>query len=361
MSSVKRRPDGRYRARFRDEDGREHAKHFVRKGDAQRYLDEVTASQLTGQYVDPRAGTITLGAYYNELAKRQLWVAGTHRAMRQALTDSGLESLELRALRHSHGQQWVRQQTERGLARGTITARTVHMHTILNAAVRDKLIPADPFAGVTVPRRRKTEATMRIPTGAEVATLINAASGSLGAAVTLGAFAGLRAGEIAGLQLGDIEFLRRQIHIRRQSIPGEIRGPKYDSERTIYAPPQLIEMLSEYVGQISPDPWLFTGRTGAPADQNIITQRFKYLRNKLKLSHLRLHDMRHFYASGLIAAGCDVVTVQRAMGHASAVMTLTTYSHLWPTAEDRTRAAAAGMMSDYLGSLADQPRTSDGR
>lgn len=58
-----------------------------------------------------------------------------------------------------------------------------------------------------------------------------------------------------------------------------------------------------------------------------------------------LHDLRHFYASGLIAAGCDVVTVQHALGHSSPSITLNTYSHLWPKAEDRTRNAAAGLMS----------------
>ena len=50
---------------------------------------------------------------------------------------------------------------------------------------------------------------------------------------------------------------------------------------------------------------------------------------------IKLHDLRHFYASGLIAAGCDVVTVQRSLGHAKATTTLDTYAHLWPTAEDQ--------------------------
>jgi integrase len=51
------------------------------------------------------------------------------------------------------------------------------------------------------------------------------------------------------------------------------------------------------------------------------------------------HDLRHFYASGLIADGCDVVTVQRSLGHSKAPTTLNRYAHLWPTAEDRTRKA----------------------
>jgi integrase len=60
---------------------------------------------------------------------------------------------------------------------------------------------------------------------------------------------------------------------------------------------------------------------------------------------LRLHDLRHFFASGLIAEGCDVVTAQRGLGHTSASTTLNTYSHLWPSAEDRTRAAAGRLLS----------------
>ncbi len=59
--------------------------------------------------------------------------------------------------------------------------------------------------------------------------------------------------------------------------------------------------------------------------------------------------LRHFYASGLIAAGCDVVTVQRALGHAKATTTLSTYSHLWPSAEDKTRSAAASLTAEVLG------------
>jgi integrase len=69
-----------------------------------------------------------------------------------------------------------------------------------------------------------------------------------------------------------------------------------------------------------------------------------------------LHDLRHFFASGLIADGCDVVTVRHALGHSSASITLNVYSHLWPKAEDRTRAAAANLMAATAHS-ADSVRT----
>ena len=76
---------------------------------------------------------------------------------------------------------------------------------------------------------------------------------------------------------------------------------------------------------------------------------------------MNLHSLRHFYASGLIANGCDVVTVQRALGHSSATTTLNTYMHLWPTAEDKTRKAAASMMAGALGAPADSVRTGEAR
>jgi len=63
-----------------------------------------------------------------------------------------------------------------------------------------------------------------------------------------------------------------------------------------------------------------------------------------------LYALRHTYASSLIAAGCDVVTVQRALGHAQPSITLHVYSHLWPPAEDKTRAATAGFMAEIAAS-----------
>lgn len=72
MANVARRSDGSWRARYRDEEGREHARHFRRRQDAQRWLDEVTTAVVTGQYVDPNAGRITFTGFYREWASRQV-------------------------------------------------------------------------------------------------------------------------------------------------------------------------------------------------------------------------------------------------------------------------------------------------
>lgn len=94
-----------------------------------------------------------------------------------------------------------------------------------------------------------------------------------------------------------------------------------------------------------------------PWHQNSVAYRWRRTRTAAGVDGLHLHSLRHFYASGLIAAGCDVVTVQRALGHSSASVTLNTYSHLWPDADDRTRKAADALFRSSAGSTAYSPRT----
>jgi len=53
VTSIAKRPDNRWRARYRDATGKEHARRFDRRVDAQRFLDNVTASVVRGDYVDP--------------------------------------------------------------------------------------------------------------------------------------------------------------------------------------------------------------------------------------------------------------------------------------------------------------------
>jgi integrase len=133
--------------------------------------------------------------------------------------------------------------------------------------------------------------------------------------------------------------------------------PKYGSERTVYLPDGLLSLLAEHVRQLRPgtDPerWLFPrGRDESqPVHVGMVGRGWCAARERVGLA-FRLHDLRHFYASGLIAAGCDVVTVQRALGHSSASTTLSVYSHLWPDASDRTRKAAGQLLSASLGSAA---------
>lgn len=352
MSSIQKRPNGKWRARYRDADGREHAAHRATRREAQAWLDEQTAAIVTGTYVDPRNSRTTLAAFYADWSARQVWADGTIAAMGLAMRSCTFADKGLGTIRRSDIETWVKSMTTAGLAPGTIRTRVNNVRSVLRAAVRDRLIPRDPSEGVTTPRQRRAEASMTIPTPEQVHALLEAAEGQWHVYLAIAAFAGLRLGEISGLQRDDIDFPRRTLRVQRQvqrATAGRIvvTAPKYGSERTVFLADDMVALLAAHVAEIGDDerPWLFASTTDDPPHQNTVWYAWRATAARAGVDGFTLHDLRHFYASGLIAEGCDVVTVQRALGHAKATTTLNTYSHLWPTAEDRTRAAAAAIMA----------------
>jgi integrase len=346
----------RWRAVIVDERGEEQSEAFARKEDARRWLEKQSAALVTGTYVDPRLGKATLASFYREWSGHQVWVPGTRRAMDLAVNSATFGDVPFSDLRPSHVQAWVKVMQDKALQASTIQPRFVNVRGVVRAAVRDRLLAHDVTATTKLPRRRRAAATMSIPIPAEVGSLLREADSRFVAFIGLCAFGGLRLGEAAALQAGDVDFLKREVRVSRQVQRAngkqvEIRPPKYNSERTIYAPDELIEMISEHVRLFRPGDdaarWLFPGEGPHPLHQNSVG----YLWRKAKRAagvEYRLHDLRHFYASGLIAAHCDVVTVQRALGHSSAAETLKTYAHLWPDANDRTRQAARELCAQSI-------------
>lgn len=355
----------RWRARYVDDNSKEHTKRFDRKVDAQQWLDNIVSSQVAGSYVDPAKGKVTFASFYREWSTRQVWASTTVRAMDLAANNVTFGAVALADLRPSHIETWVKAMQDKPLKPGTIKTRFQNVRTVLRAAKRDKMLAEDPTERITLPRRRRAEAAMVLPTPAQVGELVQCADDDFRAFVFLAAFAGLRLGEAAAIQVGDIDFLHREIKVQRQVQRAnggevELRAPKYGSERTVPAPDGLLEVLAErirlFVGR-APTAWLFPGENGHPWHQNSVTYRWRKTRVAAGVDTLKLHDLRHFYASGLIAASCDVVTVQRALGHSSATVTLNTYSHLWPDADDKTRRAADEMFRASTGSAAYPLRT----
>ncbi len=241
MASIKKRSDGIWRARYRDDTGREHARHFARKVDAQRWLDEVTTAVVTGSYVDPRAGVVTFADFYRQWAARQVWAPTTVKAMGLAAGSVPFADREMRAIRRSHIEAWVKTMTVAGLAPGTITTRFNNVRSVFRGARRDRVIGSDPTEAITLPRRRRPEVAMRIPTPETVGKIMAAAEPWFAPLIGLCAFAGLRLGEAAGVQVDDIDFLRKALTVSRQvqragGTNVDVRPPKYGSERVVYLP-----------------------------------------------------------------------------------------------------------------------------
>lgn len=375
MASIQKRPNDKWRARYRDPAGKEHARHFDRKTDAQRWLDEVSADMLTGRYVDPRAGRKTFRVWFNEFSDRQIWAPTTTAAAASTLRLVPFADMPLSAIRRADIERWVKAMSTSsprrpgGLAANTIASRLHFVRMAMRAAVVERLIAEDPTAGVKTPRDARTSLSRirDIPTPEQMGKIIAAADEDFRGFIATCAFAGLRPGEAAGLQVGDVDFLRRVIHVRRQIQGHSIATmhecpPKYGSSREVPVPAALTDMLAAHIqkfGVRGESGWLFT-REGHLFGRRLYGALWRRALSGAGLSGFTPHACRHYFASGLIAAGCDVVTVQRALGHSSAAITLSVYSHEWPTAEDRTRSAAADIMA-HTCPPADSVRTEEAK
>ena len=138
---------------------------------------------LTGQYVDPRAGTLTFAQWFTSYAAQQVWVDGTHEAAATAANSVPFGDVPMSRIAPSHVQAWVKGMTTgtaarpHGLAASTIRTRFNYVSMVFRAAVVDRVIATDPTKGVKLPRARKAEHAMSLPAPAQVAVALALAEG----------------------------------------------------------------------------------------------------------------------------------------------------------------------------------------
>ena len=346
-------------ARHVDECGREHAKSFTRKVDAQRWLDEATAAVVTGQYVDPKAGQVTFKDYAERWRQMQVQrpssVAHVETMLRRHAYPT-LGERSLTAILPSDIQAWVK-----SLKLAPATVGVVHgiVSTVMKSAIRDRRIASNPCDGTKLPKVQRPQI---VPLTTEQVTAVrDALPVDLQALVTLAAGAGMRQGECFGLTVDRIKFLERTVLVDRQLVtlpkqPPVLAPPKTKaSNRTIPLPQVVVDALAAHLAAFPADPdgLVFT-LAGKPIGRSAFGHKWRAAVETAKLpAGTGFHALRHYYASLLIRHGESVKTVQSRLGHASAVETLDTYSHLWPDSDDRTRDA----IDSVLGSTADWLRT----
>lgn len=368
MASIARRPDGRWRARYRDEANKEHAKHFPRKVDARRWLDEVTASVVTGQYVDPKAGRETVKQYAERWRKMQDHRPGTAALYERVLklhVFPVLGDLPLRSVRHSHARAFVS-----GLSKGLApnTARQVHAitRTIFRSAVADKLIPSTPFEKITLPKVQRGD--VKVPELEQVRALVAKAPDGLKALPVVAFGSGLRSGELLGLTTDRVDFLRREIRVDRQLVyvPGQppcFGPPKTpESTRTVPVPEFVTDALAAHLAAFpaGEDGLIFQADKGGPILRTTLAGRWQLTLKRAGLpSTLHLHHLRHGYASVLNAGGVPFTTVMELLGHAPQGVTWATYTHRVDGWDRQVRNVLETAWSENPEDSADSVRTDE--
>ena len=115
------------------------------------------------------------------------------------------------------------------------------------------------------------------------------------------------------------------------------------SRRTLPLPTVVADALAAHRAAFTPagDGTLFTTRTGAPYRHDYYGSIiFSAAVRRAELPQgTTSHDLRHHFASVLLAAGESVVAVAERLGHENAALVLSTYGHLMPDSEERTRRA----------------------
>jgi integrase len=346
MASIRKRPDGQWRARYRDSAGKEHARHFGRRVDAQRWLDEVTAAIVSGQYVDPRSGRVTFRQYAEQWRSVQVHRPSTQEHIEAKLRHYVYPMIgdrPMSSIRTSNIQALAKRLSDQV---APSTAGVVHriVSSVFRAAVRDRVIAYSPCDGVKPPKVAKTRVEP-LPTEVVLA-LADAVPDRYRALVILAAGTGMRQGECFGLTVDRINFLRRVVHVDQQLVTVTGRAPflappkTAASVRSIPLPTVVIDALAAHLAKYPPAAgFVFTTETDKP----IRTVFGRMWRKAAPGVHF--HELRHYYASLLIRHGESVKVVQSRLGHASASETLDTYSHLWPDSDDRTRTAVDSVLS----------------
>lgn len=355
MASIAKRPNGKWRARYRDAAGREHAKHFTRKADAQRWLDEETADIVTGKYVNPKDRKVTVDAWCDR------WIEGygsrrpsSVRQARVHLAQIRKEfgPLPLAGIRPSSVKGWMARLREEGLSASYVFALHGRLSQVMTDAVIDGLVSANPCSRRTSPGAGKPRPY--VATEKQLWALYDLVAEKYRPAILLGAFAGLRVAEACGLRVEDVDLIAREIRPAVQ-YPAEPLKTEMSRE-TIPIADALVNLLRQQVADRDGAVLGEGGEQMGPWQIEREVRRVRVLVPGMPAG-FRFHDLRHFYASLLIASGADVKVVQHRLRHASAKTTLDTYGHLWPDSDESTRAAVEQFMSRKIIPLADSVRT----
>ncbi|MGW4739160.1 tyrosine-type recombinase/integrase [Nocardia xishanensis] len=352
----------KWRARYVDDFGHEHAKGFDRKVDAQAWLDAQMSTLVQGTHVAPRDAQLTMQQWCDR------WIEGyavnRDTTVRQAKVHiaqitSEFGKVPLGSVRPSSVKAWVAKLKKAGHEPSYVYALHSRLSQIMGDAVSDGLLARNPCSRKTSPPTGKQKPY--VATTAQVWALHDAVPAHVRPAILLGMFAGLRVAEVSALRVADIDFVRGVVYPKRQWPDKPLKTAT--SETPIPIPHELTLLLSA-AHKKWPHDHMVTNGEGKPLPPWIIERRIRELREAGSVPGLpdefSFHDLRHYFASLLISKGADIKTVQARVRHASAKTTLDTYGHLWPDADESTRFAIGEVITERMDSLkptADELRT----
>ena len=369
--SIRKRSDGRWEGRYvagHDASGKPIRKNVLGKTQAEARAKLKLAIEAAETLDVAKAGEYTVEkwvrTWYDLYSKpnirektQKYYETFINRHIIPMIGDIKLSKLTGRDIQkmynevREHGRIRVSQKENNpGMSAAYVRGLHMLLHNCLNRAVKERLILRNPTEDCIVPKVEKTE--MKILKPEDIGTYLKEAErrGVL-AIFYLELCTGLRKGELTALLWEDVDVEAKTISVSKQAVGVKgggvkITRPKTETSiRKIAIPQQVVDLLVAEHEKHPNSPYLFTSPvTGNMYHPDSIVNMHKRILESTGLEHIRLHDLRHTFATLALQNGVDIKTVSGMLGHYDAGFTLRTYTH----GTDRMQEQAAATMGELI-------------
>jgi integrase len=341
------------------------------KKDAQRELTRLLAEIENGTAVDP--SRVTVAEYLRDWLDRGEGLSPKtlerYRQLAERQIVPHLGSVPLQKLRPAQIHDWHGTLSKAGGAEGRpLSTRTVgHAHRVLHRALERamRLEIVNRNVAHPVPPPKVEDVEVEILTAEQITEVLAKLDGYGGrygalplhpiAAMALGT--GMRRGELCGLAWGALDLdaavvrVERSLEETREGL--RLKTPKTRAgRRAISLPASAVDILRGHrrrlierrlalgLGRLGAEDLVFSMPDGSPYSPDKLSRDWGHAVRDRKLPAVNFHALRHSHASALIAAGLDIVTISRRLGHGSPAVTLRVYAHIFSAGKDEAAALA---------------------
>jgi integrase len=380
----------RWLACWKDPDGRERSQVFKIQADADRHWRAMETDKARGEYHGSNAGKALISDFGQRWLESRIVDPSTilrYETVYRLHVVPAFGHRQVRAIKPSRIQAWIGQLSER-FGPSTVIASFLALQSILDLAVADEAIKKNPAKSPVVQTPVHQAPEIQVWADEVIACLIDAHPDSLRALPELAASCGMREGELFGLGLEDFDFSEKIVRVMRQvkrlGSTYVFALPKNDHERIIPLSDWDIRAVRRHAEKYPPRPYtlpwekpggkphtcsiLFRWPTDdqhvkarsysktvwkpALAKAGLIAAPVRDRRSRRRYVTTRkegIHQLRHYYASVMLAGGVSIKELAEYLGHSDPAFTLRVYAHMLPCSYDRARSVITERFTRMIG------------
>jgi integrase len=329
-------------------------KHCATRKEAEQALAQMVAEQARGLLMDPsRLTTRDFALEYlrrlereglrpNSIRLAQGELAYALPSLKDPKAHDPLGRMRLQEVKPVHVRAAVDRVIEAGYAPRTVARVLMRLKALFREALRLELVARNPAEAIQV-RLPKGEKAARALEPEEVARLLEAAEASrsrdMALLLRLMLETGLRRGEALALQWGDVDLERGEVRVWRAWAKVGSKGAftplkTPTAKRVVPLPLGLLRRLKarkeELLERLNPEEVDGLHLVGGvkPVDPDAFNHYLRRLAERAGLGRVRVHDLRHTWATLALSRGIPLEVVSERLGHASPTITLNVYRHL---------------------------------